>query len=172
LGGGVLLVGLFTAGLVRAARWWAERGGHELDARVLGRILNDLPISFSTAMWLEGVGNGFVLWGVVLYAAGFAAWTRRPVHAIAWLVGYTLIYPVIALGWSLWNRVRPQVVFDGLADPGGFFRAFPSGHMVQASFAYGFLLWLWLQRSGSKLERVSAVALYLLLLLVVGVGRL
>lgn len=169
---GYLATAALMVGLVRGARLLDGSGALAWDRPVLGWIVDRPPISFSTAMWLEGLGNGFVLWAVVLYAACAAAWARRPIRTIALLVGYTLVYPVIFLGWWMWDRERPRIVLEGLTDPGGVFRAFPSGHMVQAAFAYGFLFLLWYRASASRGERLFIAAAYLLLMAVVGFGRL
>lgn len=172
LGVGYVAATALTMGIVRGGRYLEGIGALAWDRPVLEAIVRQSSISFSTAMWLEGVGNGFVLWGIVLYAAGAAAWERRPIRCIALLVGYTLIYPVTFLGWWMWDRERPRIVLEGLADPGGFFRAFPSGHMVQASFAYGFLFLLWYRAAALPRERLFIAVAYLLLLAVVGFGRL
>ncbi|HET7273792.1 MAG TPA: phosphatase PAP2 family protein [Longimicrobiaceae bacterium] len=172
MGIGFLVAIASTALLVRGVMALEATGALAWEGAALRWMISELAISFSMAMWLEGPGNGFVLWGLVLFAAGFASWTNRPVQALALLVGHTLSYLLVGLGWWMWDRSRPQIVMDGIASPGGVFHAFPSGHMVQASFAYGLLLWFWFHSSSNALERATTVGVYTLILLAVAFGRL
>lgn len=172
LGAGFVASLAITWALVRLARWLEETGALAWERRALEWIVTELPLSFSSAMWLEGLGNGFVLWGVMLFAAAVAAWRRRPLRAIAFLVGYTVVYVLVAFGWSLWDRPRPELFLSGLASPGGVFHAFPSGHMVQTSFAYGLLISFWTRAARSTSERVASVGAYVLIVSLVALGRL
>lgn len=172
LGVGLAGVLALTAGLVRGAQALEASGRLAWEAGAVRWVATELPISFSFAMWLEGPGNGFVLWALVLYAAGVAAWTGRPLRALAFLVGYSLVYVLVAAGWLLWDRSRPQVVLEGIASPGGVFRAYPSGHVVQTAFGYGLLFWLWIRAASGPVERLFAAGAYLFLVGVVALGRL
>lgn len=167
-------VGALTiaAGLVLGVRALEVSGRLAWEAEAVRWIGTELPLSFSLAMWLEGPGNGFVLWVVVLYAAGVAAWTGRPLRCIAFLVGFTLVYVPVLLGWWMWDRARPGLIQQGIASPGGFFHAFPSGHVAQTAFAYGLLVWPWLRAAPSIAERAVAAAGYLLVVAAVALGRL
>lgn len=170
--GGAAIILLFTAALVFLVRWIERAGLLRWEADALRWLETALPISFSSAMWLEGVGNGFVLWGVVLYAAALSALRHRPLRALSFLVGHSAAYLPIALAWLLWDRARPRVIFDGMASPGGVFHSFPSGHMVQSASAYGLLLALWLGGARGRGERAFAVAAFLVLIVLIGFGRL
>jgi undecaprenyl-diphosphatase len=161
-----------TALLVWGTQELEASGALAWEGRAVRWVATELPISFSFAMWLEGLGNGFVLWALVLYAAGVAAWAGQPLRALAFLLGYTLVYLPIGVGWWIWGRPRPQIVMDGIASPGGIFHAYPSGHVVQAAFAYGLLFWLWVRASSSAGERFAAAGAYLLLVALVALGRL
>ncbi len=172
MGRGLLAVFAITGVLVYAVRWLEGRGLLAWEASWIAWLEARVPISFSSAMWLEGIGNGFVLWAVVLYAATVAALHHRPLRALSFLVGHTAAYLPITLGWVLWSRPRPRIILDGAASPGGVFHAFPSGHMVQSAFALGLLLALWLGTTGNRAERAFARTFYLLLILLIGFGRL
>ncbi len=172
LGVGFAVSLAITWALVRIASWLDETGALAWEGEALELIITELPLSFSSAMWLEGVGNGFVLWGVMLFAAMVAAWTGKPLRSIAFLVGYTAVYVLVAFGWSLWDRPRPELFLSGLASPGGVFHAFPSGHMVQTSFAYGLLISFWTRAARSTSERVASVGAYVLIVSLVALGRL
>lgn len=132
----------------------------------------EAPLSFNTAMWMEGIGNGFVLWGMVLLAAGVAAWKRLPLLCLSFLVGYTGVYLLIATAWAAWERERPTLIAGGIGSPTGFFHSYPSGHMVQAAVAYGIPTYLWMRAARSPMERLVALVALALVLTVVGIGRL
>ena len=170
--GGAAAVLLLTASLVFLVRWIDGRGLLLWEADAIRWMEARVPISFSFAMWLEGIGNGFVLWGVVLYSAATSALRNRALRALSFLVGHSAVYLPISLAWFLWNRPRPRLILDGVASPGGVFHAFPSGHMVQSAFAYGLLLALWMGHARSRSERAFALVGYLVLIALIGFGRL
>ena len=172
LAAGMTGVLALTAVLVWGARELEASGALAWERSVVRWVATELPISFSFGMWLEGLGNGFVLWALALYAAGAAAWAGRPLRALAFLLGYTLVYLPIGVGWWMWDRPRPQIVLQGIASPDGLFHAYPSGHVAQAAFAYGLLAWLWLRASASVGERLAATGAYALLIALVALGRL
>lgn len=161
-----------TVGMVVGVRALAESDVLGWESDVLAWVARDLPVSFSLGMGLEAPGNGLVLWGIVLFAAGVAAWKRQPLPSIAIVLGHTLAYLPVGLGWWLWDRSRPDMVMQGVASPDGLLPSFPSGHMVQTSFAYGVLMWLWWRSSPSRGERTAAIGAYVLLVGVVALGRL
>lgn len=169
--GAALVQGLALA-LVAGARWAERTGALRWEQEVLHWFESLTLVSFNSALWLEGFANGFVLWLVMLYAAGVAAWRRLPLRALSILVGYTLVYAPIATGWLAWDRERPRMIAGGLTDPGGFFRSFPSGHMVQGMFAHGILIYFWIRAARRTSERAAAVLLWLTLAAVVVVARL
>lgn len=171
LAGFVAVLGL-SAVLVWGVRGLEQSGVLDWEADAVRWIATELPVSFSAGIWLEGFGNGLIVWPLILFAAGVAAWQRHPFVSIAILLGYTLAHLPVGLGWWLWDRPRPDIVLGGAASPGGAFRSFPSGHMMQTGFAYGILIGLWVYRSGSAVERLFAVLLYLLIAAAVALGRL
>lgn len=172
LAGGLLAVEVLMLALVWQGKR-LERAGLLAWEDDVVRWMDAQPyLSFNLGLWLEGPANGFVLWFVVLYASGLLAWRRHPLLALTLLTGYTLMYVPIATGWTAWDRARPTIIAGGMGSPGGIFRSFPSGHTIQAVFAYGFLAYLWFRATRRPAERAVIVVLYLLALLVVSVGRL
>jgi undecaprenyl-diphosphatase len=163
---------LLTAALVSGARALERSGALAWEEGAVRWIEAKAPLSFNLALWLEGPGNGFVLWALVLYAAGVAAWTGRPLRCIALLMGYTLAYAPIALAWWTWDRQRPRIILGGAASPGGVFHAFPSGHVIQAVVAYGLLVWFWARRAPGVAERAFAAFAWLVVVAAVAAGRL
>lgn len=163
---------LFALGMVWIGKRLDASGVLRWEPGALLWIEANAPISFNTAMWLEGVGNGFVLWAVMLIAGGVAAWQRRPLVCLSFLVGYTCVYLVIATAWVAWDRPRPTLIAEGIGTPGGFFHSYPSGHMVQAVFAYGLLVALWWRAAAGPGERVFAGLVWLVLVSAVAAGRL
>lgn len=170
--GGMVALQLLSVALVAAARWLVAAGTLGWEAEVVRWFDAQPVISFNTALWMEGIANGFVLWFVMLYAAGRAAWLHRPMLSLSILVGYTAAYFPIVTGWAVWDRERPTLIAGGIATPGGFFDSFPSGHMVQAAVAHGLLLFLWYRAAPRRLERAGIALVYLFLLAVVAFGRL
>lgn len=172
LGVGMAGVLALTAGVVEAGRRLEAAGALAWEREAVYWFGMEAPLSFSFAMWLEGPGNGFVLWGVVLTAAWAAAWLGHPLRSLAFLLGYTLLYLPLGVGWWMWERERPQIIAGGIGSPGGFFHAYPSGHTVQAVVAYGLLAFLWMRAARSAGERLTAALLWLLVVSAVVVGRL
>lgn len=172
LGAGLAGVEALTLALVWAGVALERAGALRWEAAAVRWIGAQPYLSFNLGLWLEGLANGFVLWLAVLYASGRAAWSRRPLVALTLLTGYTLMYLPIVTGWIAWDRPRPTIVAGGIGSPGGVFRSFPSGHVVQAVFAYGYLGFLWMRVAPRRAERAVVLLLFLLVLLAVAAGRL
>ncbi|MEB3355495.1 MAG: phosphatase PAP2 family protein [Synechococcales bacterium] len=150
---------LITYGIVRLAMFWQSRGLQAWDERVLPGVADALPFSFAKAITLESPGNMIYLIPLVLALVGLAAWRSRPLIASSIAVSYLLQYALVWIGWGLWNRDRPDVIASGLAAPG--LHAFPSGHATVITAVFGFLAYLWIRASRSRVERVGAIALFL-----------
>ena len=173
---GTLAVGLaltlaLTVASVTLVRGLESAGRLGWEPAVVRWFDRSAPISFNTAMWIEAPANGFILWALVLYCAGLAAWRGLPLLSVTFLTGHTLVYFPILLGWLLWDRDRPTLIAAGIGTPPGF-NSFPSGHLVQAVFVYGLLTALWTRAARGRAERAFAALCFLLLLAVVSVGRL
>ena len=172
LTGGFVLTALVTAGLVWGARTLEQNGALGWDAAFLRWLRDSSPVSFELAMWMEVPGNSIMVLPLTLFAAGMAAWYYRPLRALTIFAGYFLAKVFVFQAWTMWDRQRPSLIRDGLAAPGGYFDAYPSGHTVQALFIYGFLTVLWMQRSDSVIERGLALVLLLVVMAATGIGRL
>jgi membrane-associated phospholipid phosphatase len=170
-GGGLVVALAVTVLSVQLTKTRVAPALADWESRTMARIDQQTLLSFNWALWLEGLGNGFVLWGAVLVAAGLAAWTFRPLLAASFLFGFGSLYLNVIAGWLLWDRERPTVVLDGIASPATL-SGFPSGHVAQSVFFYGLVCFLWLRLSRRASERAFGIVLLLAVVAVVGVGRL
>jgi undecaprenyl-diphosphatase len=163
-----------ASAVMLALCWWARRmdaaGRLAWETEMLERIAASNLLSFSSALWAESPGNSVFMIPVVLAAALLCAWLRRPLRTMAVLMSFFIIDLVVLLGWTVWNRDRPDLVEGGIAAPG--FHSFPSGHVAQMVASYGLFTWLWVRRSRSWIERILAVALHLTVTAVVAYSRL
>src|SRR5690606_11413709 len=91
IGVGALALLVLMAALVQGVRALERAGRLTWEMEAVRWMDGSAPLSFSTAMWLEGVGNGFVLWALVLYAAVKSARAGRPLQTLAFLVGHTMV---------------------------------------------------------------------------------
>jgi undecaprenyl-diphosphatase len=170
-GGGFLAAQAAGVLAVLAGRRLVEPTPVPWESAVLAWLGTQPWLSFNAAVWLEPVGSALVLWPLMLLAAGAAAWRHRPLHALSLLLGYASVFLHVLTGWLLWPRARPTSVADGIASP-GLLHSFPSGHVAQAVFAYGILVFLWCGRTRSTGERVLACLLLATLVGIVSLGRL
>lgn len=169
LGLGFAATGAVVVGLTYLGRWLAERGMAAWDRRWLEWLVEEGPLTFPDAMTLESGGNLAYLVPLVAVTAVVALRWHRPFVAAAVVLGYALARFFIFGGWWLWDRARPDSVAAGVAAPG--FHSYPSGHAVLSAFVWGFLCWLWIERSRSALERSAAVLLTTVWVAAIGVGR-
>ena len=75
------------------------------------------------------------------------------------------------LGWTAWDRARPDFIANAAAVPASL-HAFPSGHATQIVAVYGLLTWMWADLSRSGAERALAWTLFAAFVVVNGVARL
>lgn len=169
---GFLLSAALSVALTLGARRVLQDGTFAWEVEVLRWFRDSSPVSFSTAMWLAIPGNSVVLWPLMVFASGVAAWRYRPLHALSLLGGYVLEDVIVLTGWALWQRDRPTLIQEGAGAPGGIFNAFPSGHLSQTLFAYGLLAYFWMRASRSSGERLLAGLVVLVLVAASAVGRL
>ncbi|HEU4405971.1 MAG TPA: phosphatase PAP2 family protein [Polyangiaceae bacterium] len=161
------LVGLLTWGGQRL-----ERGGHlTWERSALERLERVEAFSFQAAHVLETLGGSTVVVPAVALAAGLAVALGAPLRALSLPLGLLGSKALVALGWALWGRDRPDFIADGLAVPASL-NAYPSGHTAQTLVVYGLLAWFWASASQSRLERAAAWGLLALLLALVGAARL
>jgi undecaprenyl-diphosphatase len=158
-------LGLVLLGQAMAADWMAE-----WDESALRDFVDSGWMSFDGGIWWQSPGNSVVLLPLLLTMAVVAAWQRRPLLALSFPLAYAGSKFLTHVGWAAWARARPSFVADGVASMGA--HAFPSGHVVNVLGVFGLLAYLWLERSGSRIERIAAVLLLLALAAVVGAARL
>lgn len=155
----VIGIGLVVCcGLSLAACAWVrglERAGAlgwEADAL---RAVERGRLSFSSAIFLEPLGNALLLLPILFGVAAAAVWGGRPLRALTVVGAFFLADVAVGLGWLTWNRPRPDLIAGGVAAPG--LHSFPSGHVAQAAASYGIVVYLWMMNTRSALERVFAV---------------
>ncbi|WP_230533278.1 phosphatase PAP2 family protein [Microvirga roseola] len=130
-----------------------------------------LPLPLSSAVWAQAPGYSHFIIPLLVLAAGWSAWTYRPLQALSVVVGYVGIKLIVQVGWTVWHRERPDDIANGLLSP-GFLNAFPSGHAAQTVFCYGLLAAFWFHASASRAERALAVLCVVLLQFMVVAGRI
>jgi undecaprenyl-diphosphatase len=128
------------------------------------------PFTFSTAVFFQTFGTDITLAILIILTAGIAVWCRRPITAWSILLAYAVTDPVVRLGWRMWDRTRPSVLYDGVAAPA--FHSFPSGHTGKTLAVYGILVFIWARTSRSPLERIIALLMLAAIAVVVPVGRM
>lgn len=173
--GAVLLAGwigcaLLGVGLALGGRHLADEGMAERDREQLVDLVADSPMSFQAAIWFEGWGSSAMLIPLTLLAVVVAARAGRSLVALTIAGAYLLHDPLVFLMNWLWPRARPELVAGGIASPP--LHSFPSGHVVQVIAVYGLLAYLWARGSGSRVERLAAVAAVAVLTAVVAYARL
>jgi membrane-associated phospholipid phosphatase len=166
---GLLFCALLTWALTRFGRQFIPTHLQDWDRRTLQKIERS-PISFQNAILAESPGNLSYLIPLTLAAAVIAAHRRRPMLALSFLASYILARPVIVLGWSLWDRPRPDFIAAGLAAPP--LHSYPSGHVILALSVYGLLAHLWSQSSRHWLEKLLAWTLLAAWITMIAIARL
>lgn len=153
-----------------AAVWALASGWLDWEAGFLLWLGSDAPLRFSTAVFLQTPGSDPTLVILIVLTAGIAAWVRRPLVSLSIVLAALVPDLVGRFGWLIWSRSRPDLLYDGMASPG--FHSFPSGHTSKTVAVYGFLTLLWLRASGSMAEKVLAILLLGVIVVVVPVGRM
>lgn len=169
-----LLISLAAASALSAfltvgAQRLAPQRLDDWDARTLRWLEAHGPMSFHDAILLESPGNLSYLIPLTAVVAIIAILRRRPVLAASVVAAYVGMRPIVALGWWMWDRPRPDVILGGAASPP--LHSFPSGHIALAISVYGLLAYLWWERSRSVVERTLIVILTAAWCAVVGVAR-
>jgi membrane-associated phospholipid phosphatase len=155
LAAGLAAVFVLTVALVVIGQRMEMSGALDWEEPALRGFVEDAPVTFNTAIWMDAAGNGLVLWLGILTFAALASWHGLALRALTLLVGFTAAYVPFVTGWLLWKRARPLVVEGGIATPGAL-SSFPSGHVVQAVVALGILAYLWASTTRSRGEALLA----------------
>ena len=127
------------------------------------------PISFQAAIFWQALGASSLLIPALALAAGIALWAGRPLRAAALVAGFVLTKPIALLGWTIWDRARPELIADGIASPP--LHSFPSGHAIQVVTVFGLLAYCWIRASRSRVEQALALLSVVALTALVGVSR-
>lgn len=148
-----------------------EGAGHlAFEEDLLQWLMAIAPFDFSYAIWIETPGNAVFLIPLTVTAAIAAARTGSPIVALSLLASFFMMAVVVVLGWSVWDRARPEIIEGNPGSPG--LSAFPSGHMAQLISVFGMLTYLWIRRAPAILERLFAWILLTLLVIPVAISRL
>jgi membrane-associated phospholipid phosphatase len=165
---GAVAMFALMAGLRFAAGAALERGMLDWERDYLLRLGTSLR--FSAAVFLQTFGSDITLVILILLTAGIATWMRRPISALSIVLAALVPDLVVRFGWMIWSRVRPDILYDGIASPG--FHSFPSGHAAKTVAIYGFLALLWIRASRSTVEKMFAVVMLAFIAAVVPLGRM
>jgi membrane-associated phospholipid phosphatase len=168
--GGVVALLLLMMVLMKAAQQLLADGRLDWETEFLLRLGESGPFSFADAVFFQTFGTDTTLVILLVATAGIACWMRRPITALSIILAPLVVDLVGRVGWAMWERARPDVLYDGLASPG--FHSFPSGHTSKSVAAYGFLALLWIAASRSIIERIVVVLLLLGIIVVVPLGRM
>ena len=156
--------------LTRLGPGLVERGIDAWDRAVMLAVRDNSPVTFVNGIMLESPGNILITVPVMAFAVGMALWRGRLTFAIVLPFGYVLARLLIWEGWWLWARARPTMVAEGIASHSA--HSFPSGHILLATYVYGFLVWLWVESTTSRTEQAAAWLVALVVATGVGYSRL
>ncbi len=168
--GRYLVLGWLITAAVMLGLVWAARTVIEDETQLFLRLVDVSPISFHAAIWVETPGNSVFLIPVILVAAIIAIWWNAPLRALSIVAAFAIIDTIVLIGWLMWDRQRPTLIYDGAASPG--FHSFPSGHVAQTIAVYGLLAYFWISASHRRAEQLLALGLCALLVVAVGLARL
>jgi membrane-associated phospholipid phosphatase len=170
MAGGVVALLLLMVMLMKAAQRLLADGRLDWETEFLLWLGESGPFSFANAVFFQTFGTDTTLVILLAATAGIACWMRRPITALSIILAPLVVDIVGRVGWAMWDRGRPDVLYDGLASPG--FHSFPSGHTSKSVAAYGFLALLWIAASRSIIERTVVMLLLLGIIVVVPLGRM
>lgn len=128
-----------------------------------------LPLGFSDAVFFQTFGSDITLAILVSAATAAAIWKGRPLTALSVMLAVAATDLVVRFGWLIWDRARPEILYDGVASPG--FHSFPSGHAAKTAAVYGILAVIWARSTASRAERLVALTLAALIAVVTAGGR-
>ncbi len=172
VGAGLLAALLLSWAVTVLARRLADAGRLDWEADFLrGLDAGLLPMSYHTGVWMGAFGSTAMLLPVVLVAAFLLVLRGHVLRAFAVALAFFGSKPIVLLGWTAWDRARPDFIANAAAVPASL-QAFPSGHATQVVAVYGLLTWMWADLSRSTVERTLAWVLFAAFAAVNGVARL
>jgi undecaprenyl-diphosphatase len=142
-------------------------GWEEAFLQWLGR---DGPLGFNAAIFVQTFGSDITLVVLVTATAIMAIRARRPITGLSILLAVIGTDLIVRFGWMIWDRARPDLLYEGIARPS--FHSFPSGHAAKTMAVYGLLALVWIRASGSLPERAAVLLLLGVIAALVGLGRL
>jgi undecaprenyl-diphosphatase len=168
LGIAVTFATLFT--LIVYGRYRLGHGGRlPWEIELLRSIEQHSPVGFSGAIWFQTFGTDITLIIIVLTAASIAMWREKPLLGLTILLSMVLMDAAVRIGWLSWERVRPDIIAQGIARPGE--HSFPSGHTAKSTAVYGLLIAQWFRASRSITEKTLAVLVFLIIAIGTPFGR-
>jgi undecaprenyl-diphosphatase len=170
LAAGVIGMLLLMVVLMRVAQHLLAAGMLDWETGFLLWLGTDGPFRFADAVFFQTFGTDITLVILLTSTAGIAVWARRPMTALSIVIAPLGVDLIGRVGWLMWDRARPDVLWEGIASPG--FHSFPSGHTSKTFAAYGFLAMLWIIASRSLLERAIALLMFTFIIVVVPLGRM
>lgn len=165
---GLLVTAVVTIAAVEVGQWGVRHGLQQWDERTLLATTEGF-MTFSTATTFESPGNLSYLIPLTALVFVIAAVRKRPLVGFGMVLAYLLARPFIFFGWSLWSRARPDLIASGVAAPG--LNAYPSGHAILSTVAYGFLAYVWMRSTSRWGERLLALVLATAWIGVIGFSR-
>ncbi|HVF34582.1 MAG TPA: phosphatase PAP2 family protein [Candidatus Saccharimonadia bacterium] len=168
LGAGFALALIVTALVTMLARASVGDGLQDWDLASLRRV-EASTLTFQAAIFWQALGASSFLIPILALATGLALWLRRPLRGAALVAGFVLTKPLALLGWTIWDRARPELIAEGLASPP--LHSFPSGHAIQVVTIFGLLAYFWITASRSRVEQALAILLVLIVNAIVGLAR-
>ena len=139
------------------------------EVQLLSKLEEYSPVGFSGAVWFQTFGTDIVLVIVVCTAASIAMWRERPLLGLTIFLSMIVMDAVVRIGWMSWERLRPDIIAQGIARPSE--HSFPSGHTSKTLAVYGLLIAQWFKASHSVVEKGVAVLIALTIALIVPFGR-
>jgi membrane-associated phospholipid phosphatase len=156
--------------LVAYGKYTIGHHGHfGWEADLLSYINRHSPIGFSGAVWFQTFGTDIMLIVVVLTVASIAMWRERPLLGLSIMLSLVVMDAAVRIGWMSWERIRPDIIAQGIARPG--FHSFPSGHTAKSLAVYGLLMAQWFDVSRNLIEKTLAILLGLTIAVIVPYGR-
>jgi membrane-associated phospholipid phosphatase len=170
-----LTIGWITSGLLVLAMSFGLRAAYSPEWEAaerswLERLIEASPLDYGMAVFFESPGNGVVLIPLAIVLSIVFARRRRPLWALGILAATLMMAVVVGLGWMVWDRARPDFLYEGIPPSG--LSAFPSGHTAMSIPAYGFLLYLGVRHSRSRVEQALAVLCLVVVVTVLVTARL
>ncbi|HEX6558152.1 MAG TPA: phosphatase PAP2 family protein [Longimicrobiales bacterium] len=167
---GIITTAVLLLAMIVVMRRITAGSNHFPWEEVALRHIEQGPIGFGTALWLQTLGSDFMLLAVVVPTAMLAISRHRPLFAASILLALITMDALVRIGWFAYARHRPDIIAQGLAAPG--FHSFPSGHTAKTVVIYGLLMAQWIRASRSGAEQTVAVIVGLAITVVVPYGRL